>query len=251
MYTVRDIPSGTAQLRDIPCKRDIPVEEHPIPVEEHLKWDSPCGTTQVGQPIYRGYPIWAIPDEGYPIEDIPIQKEHPIGTSQTGWGTRTGIGNIAEATAAMDKQNANANVNFVNGSGGNDNNNNNHNNGNANHNANNAHTRNNTSEALHSTLGTMNEKTLSSTFSSSPSIMKNEDSGLAHFHPRTRYPSLAGHGAGSLSRSGSGSGSGSGTAMGGGGGGGGSMVRQDLSGRSTSASSSSRMDVIEESYWMR
>ncbi|KAJ3818680.1 hypothetical protein F5880DRAFT_1598743 [Lentinula raphanica] len=148
--------------------------------------------------------------------------------SQTGWGTRTGIGNIAEATAAMDKQDANANANCVNGSGGNDNNNNkNHNNANANANGVNS------PNAL-GTSGTTNEKT-------------------GHLPPRIverhAYASGGGcsagddksgdgsYGASLLSRSGSG--------------GGGNMVRRDLSGRSVSASSSSRMDVIEESYRMR
>ncbi|KAJ3765791.1 glycosyltransferase family 2 protein [Lentinula raphanica] len=172
---------------------------------------------------------------------------------ETGWGTRTGIGNIAEATAAMDKQDAGANANFVNGSGGNDNNNNNHNNGNANHNAHNAHTKNNTSEAPHSTLGTMNEKTLSSSFSpSSSSVMKSDSTHVSMMMKR----SGGGSGSGSASASGGGgTGVGGGLAMegraGGLGGGGGNMVRRDLSGRSTSASSSSRMDVIEESFRMR
>ncbi|KAJ3964360.1 hypothetical protein EV361DRAFT_956023 [Lentinula raphanica] len=97
--------------------------------------------------------------------------------------------------AAMDKQDANTHASFVNGSGGNDDiDSNNHNNSN-NVNNNNNHTVN--AHTL-GTSGTMNDKTLSSSFSSSPSIMKSDSTHVSMMMMRSGGGSGSASGGGGL-----------------------------------------------------
>ncbi|KAJ4490964.1 polysaccharide synthase Cps1p [Lentinula aciculospora] len=145
---------------------------------------------------------------------------------ETGWGTRTGIGDIAAATAAMDKQNAH--------------------NADDNETVNNSHT----GELSDEKFSSFNTKTSFDNSYIPPKMQRYPPpappNGLQDMSQPYQYSSSGSGSSGTKIGNGSGSGSSSNASRNGSGSGsgsGGGIVRRETNGR--------RMDVIEESYLMR